>query len=243
MGKEEVNDDFAHRRAAARARLDAIDPHKRPGGAEADPRRREWFEAVYDLASDDPAGVPWADLAPHPLLAQWLAGQGFDSLRAIDVGCGLGDNAEAIAAAGAKTTAFDLVERAIAWAKRRFPASAVDYRVADLFSLPQEWRSGFDLVHECYTLQALPGSLLGSAAHSLAYLVAPGGRLLVIARARDEEEIAQGPPWPLTRAQIVAVAVDGLRLETLDDIPAEGDRSRHWRAIFRRESAVGARSQ
>lgn len=244
MGKEEVNDDFAVRRAAARARLDAIDPHKQPGGAEADPKRRDWFKAVYNLASDDPAGVPWANLAPHPLLAQWLAGQEpLDSLRAIDVGCGLGDNADAIAAAGAETTAFDLVERAIAWAKRRFPANAVDYSVADLFSLPQEWRSAFDLVHECYTLQALPSFLLVSAAHSLASLVAPGGRLLVIARARDEEEGVQGPPWPLTRAQIEALAVDGLRLETLEDIPGEGERSRHWRATLRRESAVGASSQ
>ena len=93
--------DFAESRARARARLDAIDPHKREGGVDADPHRRDWFEAVYDLAGDDPAGVPWAGLAPHPLLAQWLAGRSLAGLRALDVGCGLGDNAEALAAAGA----------------------------------------------------------------------------------------------------------------------------------------------
>jgi SAM-dependent methyltransferase len=238
MGKEEVNGDFALRRAAARARLDAIDPHRRPGGVEADPKRRNWFEAVYDLASDDPAGVPWADLAPRELLMEWLAEEGpLDKMRAIDVGCGLGDNAEAIAAAGAKVTAFDLVDRATKWAKRRFPASAVDYRAADLFSLPPEWRSAFDLVHECYTLQALPDSLLASAAQSLAWLVAPGGRLLVIARARNEEEGVEGPPWPLTRAKIESLAVDRLLLESLEDIPANDRRPRHWRAIFRRPTA------
>ena len=51
MGGEEAGEegvsDFATRRAAARARLDAIDPHVRPGGREADPLRRDWFEAVY----------------------------------------------------------------------------------------------------------------------------------------------------------------------------------------------------
>ena len=61
-----MTDDFAARRARAREALDAIDPHKREGGVAADPHRRDWFEAVYDLAGDDPAGVPWAGLAPHP---------------------------------------------------------------------------------------------------------------------------------------------------------------------------------
>jgi 2-polyprenyl-3-methyl-5-hydroxy-6-metoxy-1,4-benzoquinol methylase len=236
-----VSEDFEARRARARERLNAIDPAKRPGGASADPRRREWFEAVYALADDDPAAVPWANLAPHPLLAQWLAGQGrLDGLRAIDVGCGLGDNAEALAAAGARVSAFDLVEVAICWARRRFPRSPVDYRVADLFDLPREWRGAFDLVHELYTLQALPDSLLPQAARALASLLAPGGRLLVIARARDDGQDVAGPPWPLTRAQIESLAAAGLRPEAIEDAAAPGDLVRHWRAVFRREVATGA---
>lgn len=229
-------DDFADRRARARARLDAIDPHKRPGGVDADPHRREWFEAVYDLAGDDAAGVPWAGLAPHPLLTQWLAGRSLAGLRALDVGSGLGDNAEALAAAGATVTAFDLVPRAIDWATRRFPQSPVTYVAADLFHAPPEWRGAFDLVHELYTLQALPDTLLPDAARALASFVAPGGALLVISRARDEGQTIYGPPWPLTRAQIEALALDGLRIESLEDIPATDTSVRHWRALFRRES-------
>lgn len=235
-----MNGDFELRRAAARARLDAIDPHKRPGGVKADPLRREWFEAVYAQAEDDPAAVPWAQLSPHSLLAQWLAEQGpLDGLRAIDIGCGLGDNAEALAAAGAKVTAFDLVGGAISWAKRRFPESKVDYRVADLFDLPDEWRQAFDLVHECYTLQALPEELIPRAAECLASLVAPGGRLLVIARARDEAQQLEGPPWPLAPSRIKALAVDGLNIDALEDVPADASRGRHWRAVFRRAPGVG----
>ena len=53
-GEKSVSDDFAERRASARARLDALDPHKTPGGVAADPLRRGWFEAVYALAERDP---------------------------------------------------------------------------------------------------------------------------------------------------------------------------------------------
>lgn len=236
MGEAGVNDAFFARRALARARLDAIDPHMKPGGAEADPLRKGWFEAAYRLADGDPAGVPWAQLAPHPLLSDWLARRGaLTGLRVVDVGCGLGDNAQALSEAGAAVTAFDLVEEAVGWARRRFPESSVDYRAADLFDLPEEWRGAFDMAHECYTLQALPDALLERAARALASLVAPGGVLLVIARARDEAQEISGPPWPLTRARIESLAVDGLRLETLEDMSATAGMVRHWRAAFRRD--------
>jgi 2-polyprenyl-3-methyl-5-hydroxy-6-metoxy-1,4-benzoquinol methylase len=228
------DEDFGERRARARERLDAIDPHRGDGGVAADPHRREWFEAVYELAADDPAGVPWAKLAPHPLLMQWLEGRSLAGLRALDVGCGLGDNAEALAKAGAQVMAFDLVPRAVEWARRRFPHSEVQYQAADLFQAPQEWRGAFDLVHELYTLQALPESLLPLAARALASFVAPGGMLLVIARARDEDQQIPGPPWPLTKPRIESLAVDGLRLAVLEDIPASEGLVRHWRAEFRK---------
>lgn len=232
-----MTEEFAARRAAARKRLDAIDPAKggcagEPGRLD-DPYRRDWFRAVYDLAGDDPACVPWADLAPHPLLDDWLQYNFVGGLRALDVGCGLGDNAMALAEAGARVSALDLSDRAITWARRRFPDSDIDFRAADLFAPPAEWRGAFDFLHECYTLQALPASLLPEAARALADFLAPGGRILVIARARDEVAAAAGPPWPLARADVELFTESGLELSSLERIAPPGE-SAHWRAVLKR---------
>jgi len=72
---------------------------------------------------------------------------------------------------------------------RRFAGSPVKYEVADLLAPPPEWAGAFDLVAEIYTVQALYGKARAAAIGALPGLVAPGGTLLVIARATDEEEI------------------------------------------------------
>ncbi len=230
--------EFAERRAAARKKLDALDPAMQDGTV-ADPLRRDWFESVYRLAENDPARVPWANLSAHPLTRAWTLGQvrGLTGLKVLDVGCGLGDNAECLAAAGAEVVAFDLVAEAISWAKQRFPASKVDYQVAELFTLPPKWQGSFDFVHECYTLQALSVALVPKALGVLAQLLAPGGHLLVVARGRGEDDDVSGPPWPLPPSFIDEAKRQGLTPVMIEDISATAEVARrHWRVLFRRAS-------
>jgi SAM-dependent methyltransferase len=221
--------DFAARRLAARARLDAIDD----AGA-TDPYRRGWFEAVYQTAGDDPAQIPWADLSAHPLLTAWLGNARSPALGAcaLDVGCGLGDNAAALAAKGWQTTGFDLSALAARWATSRFPG--VGFLAADLFEPPADWKGAFDLVHECYTLQALPDVARTEAMANIAGFVRPGGMLLVIARARAGTGIISGPPWPLSREEILAFDSQGLSAEKIEELVDPTDGKPHWRAAFRR---------
>ena len=192
-----MSDDIDEREAQRRARRAEIDAM--PGAVEGDiAERAAWFEHVYESAHHHPEQVPWADLKPKDVLVNWLKRNPGEGRTALDVACGLGDNAEAIAAAGWKTSAFDVAPHAIEWAESRFPKSPVSYSVANLFHPPAEWIGGFDLVHECYTLQSFSGEMREDSFAAVARLVKPGGRLLVIARARREDEEVPGPPFPLT---------------------------------------------
>ena len=152
------------------------------------------------------------------------------------VGCGLGDDAEELAARGFRVTAFDVSPRAIDWCRQRFPDTAVDYRVADALALPTAWSRAFDLVVEIYTLQVLPPELRTTAIEQLAQCVAPGGSLLVVARARDAADDRGTMPWPLLREELDAFVQCGLEIASFEDFldRSEDPTVRRFRAEYRR---------
>ena len=86
-----------------------------------------WFERLYDAAERGEATVPWAELRPNPHLLTWAASRGVRGAgeAALVVGCGLGDDAEALAGMGFSVSAFDVAGTAIARCRARFPDSPV----------------------------------------------------------------------------------------------------------------------
>jgi SAM-dependent methyltransferase len=194
-----------------------------------------WFEELYREAEAGTAAVPWADLVPNPHLVAWLDANRPVRGRALDVGTGLGDNAEELVRRGMDVVAFDVSPTAVASARARFPASAVHYVVADLLAPPAEWRGAFDLVAETYTLQVLPPRERAAAGRALGAFVAPGGTLVVIARGRDPGEPERAMPWPLTRTEVAALGDAELALVDLRDlVDAEEPPVRRFVATFRR---------
>ncbi|GAX36771.1 hypothetical protein [Nodularia sp. NIES-3585] len=65
-----------------------------------------WFDVVYSKSNGDFTQIPWAKLTCHPYLQDWLTihdTQG-EGLSALVIGCGLGDDAEALADKGFQVT-------------------------------------------------------------------------------------------------------------------------------------------
>jgi SAM-dependent methyltransferase len=190
------------------------------------------FEAIYAGADAGGARPPWDYGDPRPQLVEWAAAQNLSGggREALVVGCGYGADAEFIAQAGFRTTAFDFAPTAIAGARRKYPASEVIYLVADVLDLPRAWQGRFHFVVESLTVQSMPPEQHTLAAQNIAALVAPEGTLLVLATTRDEGSDVQGPPWPLTRAELEEFATSGLTLRRVERI--EG--GSWWRAELRR---------
>ena len=186
--------------------------------AVAEGRPGAWFDVVYRNAGGDPGQVPWADLEPSPALVRRLAETPPEGAAAVVVGCGLGDDAEALAAAGAgRVTGFDISQTAIDWCRRRFPTSSVRYLQADLLHPPDELAGGFDLVVESQTVQAFPPERRAEVCGAIARLVAPGGSLWVFQRLWERPADPDGPPWPLRRADLDRFTERGL-VETRFDL-------------------------
>jgi len=203
-----------------------------------------WFDLLYAGAAGRPDRIPWADMRPNPNLVEWMSRAALEGTgqRALVVGCGLGDDAEALAGAGFEVVAFDVSAAAIAWCRTRFPGSPVRYVNADLLAPPPDWQAVFDFVLEAYTLQALPPGVRPQAVERVAGFVAPGGTLLVICRARNTEDDPGGFPWPLTRAEVDLFGRHELTETGFDDyIDTSGASAvRRFRAAYRKRPAPGA---
>src|SRR5579871_5678404 len=195
-----------------------------------------WFEQLYREAEDSKGPpVPWVELQPNPnLLDFWkkhpIRGQGKTALA---IGCGLGDDSEQLADWAFTTTAFDISETAIHACRRRFPHSRVEYVVGDLLRPPQSWQGSFDFVVEIYTLQVLPPEMRQPAIKRVAGFVSDGGKLLVIARGRDESDPRGEMPWPLTRRELAHFTGVGLTEISFEDFfDSEHPPARRFRAFY-----------
>lgn len=196
-----------------------------------------WFDVLYKEAEEGKSVVPWADRGANPgLLEFWnLHPQVAEEKKALVIACGLGDDAEQLASWGFDTTAFDISEAAIQMAHKRFPQSAVNYRVADLFQPPAQWERKFDFVFEANAAQALPAEIRPEAIRRIAAFVLPGGKLLALVRGRELDEPDGELPWPLTRVEMNEFVRTGLTQESFEEyFDNEEPPARRFRVLYTR---------
>lgn len=201
-----------------------------------------WFETLYQEGEAGKSVIPWANLCPNSRLLDFWNAHRLPTAgkKALTIGCGLGDDAEQLAAWGFQTTAFDISETAIRASRKRFPATKVEYLAANLLDPPSPWRRAFHFVFEANTLQALPAALRPRAMEKIAEFLCPTGLLLVIARGREPSDPEGQVPWPLTRGELSAFAAAGLEELSFEDFldledPAE-PAVRRFRVLYAAKS-------
>ncbi|MCF6199785.1 MAG: TPMT family class I SAM-dependent methyltransferase, partial [Hyphomicrobiaceae bacterium] len=103
------------------------------------------------------------------------------------------------------------------------------------FKLPQDLLGQFDLVHETYTIQALPASLRPELFKAIVSLLADKGRLLVISRSRPEDVVPDGPPWELAKSeldQFLKLGLVELSVTEFEEVRPDGRVIPHWRIEY-----------
>jgi hypothetical protein len=102
---------------------------------------------------------------------------------------------------------------------------------ANLFELA----TSCDFVFESYTIQALPLDMRSRAVARLPEFMNPGGRLLLVARGRENEQpLADHPPWPLSKADLSPLDAV-LQTETFEDYVEGTDPGiRRFRILYKK---------
>lgn len=112
--------------------------------------------------------------------------------RALDLACGTGDIAFAVAARGARAVGLDITHRMLQLAHLRVDSAkasssqAIPFITGDMVNLPFRSRS-FDLVTTGYGLRNVPD--LDTAIDEIARVLRPGGRLLSLDFNRPESAV------------------------------------------------------
>jgi len=153
----------------------------------ADPREIARFAAQAD-SWWDPAGPFGALHAINDLRLSFIAGHGPLAGRAVlDVGCGGGILAEALARRGAAVTGIDASAEAIAAARRHAAAAglAIDYRVATAEAFAAAAEARFDAVVCMELLEHVPQP--AEVVRACGRLVRPGGDLFFATINRHPE--------------------------------------------------------
>jgi SAM-dependent methyltransferase len=120
-------------------------------------------------------------------------------------------------------TGFDISPTAIEWAKKLHAGRDIQFEAADLFQPFRGWLGAFDLVVEVYTIQPLPIDIRPSVIDAVAAFVKKDGELVVVTRGREDDEVPDEVPWPLSRRDLSRFEENGLEEVHFETMPGDED--------------------
>jgi SAM-dependent methyltransferase len=142
--------------------------------------RRRTFQALYGVGF-----APWDGHALASSLTELIEGGTLTRGRALDIGCGTGDNAIYLARNGWRVTGVDFVDKPLQAARAKASAIAglsVDFVKADATQLRKAGVGpAFDLILDSGCLHGMDGRDRLAYVDEVTAVAAPGARLLIVA--------------------------------------------------------------
>lgn len=155
--------------------------------------------------------TPWDRGQPAPVLeVLWNCHPKLLQGRVLVPGCGLGHDARWLAHHGCEVLAVDIAPLAIERAKQLDTDNRVDFRLANLFELPEELRETFDLVWEHTCLCALDPPMRLQYVAGVRSALKPGGTVAgVFYMNPDLDPGETGPPFGIALEELIQLWRDG----------------------------------
>lgn len=150
------------------------------------------------------ARIAWHSEVPSPILNLALeSGWMKPGDRVLEVGCGLGTNAEWLASRGFDVTATDLSAAAVRRAERRLKAKGLRGKLYQADFLQGLNEPPFDVVLDRATLHSFPeGDRRNRFAENMRALVKPGGSALLVEMRPDPSQPKNMPPFGMDQAAL-----------------------------------------
>ncbi|WP_278262290.1 class I SAM-dependent methyltransferase [Nocardia sp. AG03] len=170
-------------------------------GDDRPPTSHERASGQSWAASYLPGPAPWDIGAPQPAVVELIAAGAFTG-DVLDLGCGTGDNAVALAAHGSRVLGVDVAEPALDIARGKAAEAGLDieFALADALRLDRLDRR-FDTALDSALFHTFDPTEQATYAASLATVTAPGATLYLICFS----DTGPNPgPHPVSRSAITA---------------------------------------
>ena len=169
--------------------------------------------------------TPWDMGRPHPELDRRLACGALSPGGTVLVpGCGYGHDALALAAAGWRVTAVDLVAGLAAQLQTKLEHHGGRFRVTDALALREPHDALFEHTFFC----ALPPDLRPAYGAMAEGCVRSGGHLHAVIFPLDKEPRDEGPPYQMTGRDLREALAGAF--EPVEDAPIAPIETRAWSA-------------
>lgn len=188
----------------------------------------------------------WDLGGPHPRLGELIhEASELDLLpagsRVLEPGCGRAHGGAALARQGYSVTAFDVVEEAIAEARKLYgDVPGLSFAVQDALTPVAAWRGQFRAVVDRAFLCALPKDKRRAYIDACFAHLAPGGVFLSIPFTEVRREPEAGPPFALPMIELTSLMAPGFSLVRAEERRVDGDGiiARETLCIFRRRDRM-----